>query len=307
MKIKSTIGAPILLIVVFALTAASRLIPAAGLAVSRSPYLAVTVIQLLVFALPSLFWCTLRGKEYRKSLRIRFFSPSAIILVVTASVLLISGSALIGAGMSAAFPEAFAVSSSASYSGIDTAPGVADGLFIVISLAIVPAVTEEVLFRGIMLTEYTSQGVFAAVLISSLAFAMGHFSFVRFPVYLFSGLVLAAVTFATRSLTASVIVHVLNNVFVVFFEDYVIFMAKKQNVSGVLIIFILACAFFISAVISAFEAASLYKSYGKGNADSSYLPEKKKKRSRLTDLSEALFSPTFLLAVVIFIVVSSIV
>ncbi len=305
MKIKPTIATPILLIVVFGLTAASRLIPAARIAVSDSPYLSVIVIQLLVFALPSVFWCTLRGKEYRKGLRIRPFSLSSVILIVSASVLLISGTGLIGAGMSAAFPEAFA-SSQTEYYGLSADAGVTDGLYLVIAMAIVPAITEEVLFRGIVLTEYTAQGVFTAVFISSLSFAMSHFSFVRLPVYLFGGLVLAAVTFACRSLIASVIVHVLNNVFVIFFEEKVIYMAKRQNVSSVLILFILACAFFIAAVVCAFEAAALYKAYGKGNADSGYLPEKKKKRTSLTYFSEALFSPTFLVAAVIFVVVSSI-
>ena len=169
MKIKSTIATPILLIVVFALIAASRMIPAAKIAVSDNPYLSVIVIQLLVFALPSIFWCTMRGKEYRGGLRIRPFSLSSIILVVFASVLLISGTALIGAGMSAAFPDSFA-SSRASYLSVAENAGLKDGLFIVIAMAVVPAVTEEVLFRGVVLTEYTSKGIITAVFISSLSF-----------------------------------------------------------------------------------------------------------------------------------------
>jgi membrane protease YdiL (CAAX protease family) len=298
MKIKQTTSASILLIVVFALIAAWQLIPAAREVLRTSPYLSVIVIQLLILALPSVFYCTLRGKEFRAGLRINLFPLSAIILIVSASVLIVSGSGLIGAGMNALFPEAFSASSSTA------AAGSADSFYYVIAFAVVPAITEEVLFRGIILTEFTSKGVFCAVTVSSLAFAMSHFSFVRFPVYLFSGLVLAAVTFAARSLIAAVIVHLVNNIFVVFFEDYVMYLTRRQNVSSVLIIFILAVAFFIAAVVTAFEAASLYKSYGKANRDSSYLPDKKARGSLLRAFSESVFSPAFLIAAVIFVVVS---
>ena len=306
MKIKPTTAAPLLLIVVLLLTAAGRLIPAAKLAVNGSPYLSVIVIQLLIFALPAVFYCTLRGKEFRRGLRIRPFSLSSVILIVSASLLILSGAGLIGAGMSAISPEAFSSSSPVASAGVGfgRGSGVFDGLYVVTAFALAPAITEEVLFRGIMLTEYTGRGIFCAVMVSSLAFAMSHFSFARFPIYLFSGIVLAAVTFATRSLVASMIVHLLNNIYVIFFEDYVIYLAKRQNVSSVLILFILACLFFIAAIVTSFEASSLYKTYGKTNADSSYLPDRKKRGSVLKAFSESVFSPVFLAAVVIFVVVT---
>ena len=65
-----------------------------------------------------------------------------------------------------------------------------------------------------------------------------------------------------------------------------------------------AGAFFIAAAVTAFEAASLYKSYGKANRDSSYLPDKKTRGSVLRAFSESVFSPAFLIAAVIFVVVS---
>lgn len=303
MKLKSVIATPILLIVVFGLISAGRLIPAARIAADSNPYLSIIVIELIVFALPSVFYSTLRGPEFRRGMRIRFFPLSSIIMILSASVLIIAGSALLGTALSAAAPEAFSSSSTFTVSiGSDT--GVFDGLYVVIAFALVPAITEEILFRGIVLSEYTRQGVFCAVFISSVTFAMSHFSFIRFPIYLFSGMVLALVTFATRSLVASIVVHLFNNVFVIFFEDYVIYMARRQNISSVLLIFILACAAFVAAIVTVFEASSFYRSYGKGNADSSYLPEKSKSRSGVRAFSEAVFSPTFLILTVIFVVVT---
>ena len=151
MKIKPTTSASILLVVVFSLIAAWQLIPAAREVLRSSPYLSVIVIQLLIIALPSVFYCTLRGKEFRAGLRINFFPLSAIILIVSGSVLIVSGSGLIGAGMNALFPEAFSASSSTP------AAGAADSFYYVIAFAVVPAITEEVLFRGIILTEFTAK------------------------------------------------------------------------------------------------------------------------------------------------------
>ena len=304
MKFKSNLAAPILLIVVFGLVTLSRFIPAARLAANENPYLAAIVIQLLIFALPSLFFCTLRGSEYRSRLRLRLMPLSSIIFMIAAAALLVTGSFLLGTLMYSAAPEAFKSSSPGTYAAFAMNPGVFDGMYLVLAFALLPAITEEVLFRGIILTEYTSYGVACAVIMSSLTFAMSHFSFVRLPIYLFCGLILALVTFATRSLIASVIVHLVNNIFVLFFEDYVVSVAKRQNISSILALFILLSVAFIAAIVMAFEASSIYRSYGKNNADSSYLPDPGEKRSRVRAFSEAFFSPAFLILLVLWAAVT---
>ncbi len=287
-KAKSTVVAPILLIAVFGLLIASNFIFSARQGGNDDPYLARIVFQLITFALPSLFFCTLRGAEYRSGLRIRLMPASTIIFMVAAAALLITGSLLLGILMNSVAPESFKPSS-----------GNGNVVYTVIAFALLPAITEEVLFRGIILTEYTSQGVACAVAMSSLTFAMSHFSFVRLPIYIFCGVVLAAVTFATRSLIASMAVHLVNNVFVLFFESTAVNIARRQNISSVLALFILISVALIAAVVMAFEAASIYKALGRGNADSSYLPDPGEKKGAVRSFSEAFFSPTFLILVVL--------
>ncbi len=304
MKIKSTLAAPVLLIVVFGLVTLSRFIPAARLMANDNPYLATIVIELLIFALPSLFFCTLRGSGYRSRLRLRLIPLSSIIFMIAAAALLVTGSFLLGILMYSVAPAAFTASSTSTYAAFAMNPGIFDGVYLVVAFALLPAITEELLFRGIILAEYTSQGVACAVIMSSLTFAMSHFSFVRLPIYLFCGLVLAAVAFATRSLIATVIVHLVNNVFVLFFENYVVYVAKRQNISSILALFILLSIAFIAAIVMAFEASSIYRSYGKNNADSSYLPDPGEKKSRVRAFSEAFFSPTFLILLVLWAAVT---
>lgn len=302
LKVKSTISAPLLLCAVLGLISLTRILSPEKLGLEEDPYLSVIIIQLVIFALPSLFYCTLRGADYKSRLRIKMVPAAGIILIVCAAILMAAGGGLIGVLTYNITPEGFTSSSSAQFANFAMNSGVFDGVYLLIAFALLPAMTEEFLFRGIILTEYSSQGMMCAVIMSSLMFAMSHFSFVRFPIYFFSGLLLAAVTLATRSVIASIIVHTINNIFVLFFEDFVLYIAGRQNINSVLFIFILACAAFISAIVMAFEASSIYRTYGKDNVESDYLPDVKKKK--FTSFSEALFSPTFLILLVLYLTVT---
>ena len=57
-----------------------------------------------------------------------------------------------------------------------------------------------------------------------------------------------------------------------------------------------------AASLAAFEASSIYKGYADNNVDSEYVP--KKKRSLPSALLGSMFSPFFLLLVVMFIVMT---
>ena len=227
MKSKDTVFAPILLVCVFLLLGSGSWLLSTGslgekqLGLAENPYLAAVVLQLLVYALPSLFYCRIRGSEFRDRLRLKLPSFSHCLFLLYAAVLLIGGSALISVGMYTLFPESFAVGSADTYTAFARNAGIFDGLYLVLAFAVLPAVTEEFLFRGIMAASYERLGVSMAVFVSALTFAMSHFSFSRFPVYFFSGLILSVVVYATRSLPAAVLVHGLNNIFVLFLKSKV--------------------------------------------------------------------------------------
>ena len=297
---KSAIFTPILIAVVLLLILASDVLPAGSLGLNENPYLSVVIIQLLTYAVPALFYCRIRGKEFTPKLRLRLFKPSRLLYLFYATVFMLGGSLLLSVLCYTAFPTAFSSSGATTYAAFAMNGGFVSGAYIVVAFSVLPAITEEFLFRGIVIGEYEQGGAVLASVMSALTFAMAHFSVARLPIYLFSGLVLAAVTYATRSVVASMIVHAVNNAVVLLAEKYVLHIVDKQNVSLVLFLIILGLAIVLFGMLMCFEAHNIYRMYAESNAPSEYVP--RKKTSGIVRIAKTFFSPTFLIVVIIYIV-----
>lgn len=302
MKNKAALYTPVLLIVVYLFLVAVKFVPSEVLGIDENPYLAVVILQLLIYVVPALFYCRVRGREFTGRLRIRLPKPGHILLIFYASVFLICGNALISMGMYHILPELFASSAASGYAAFAMNSGIFDGMYMVIAFAILPAVTEELLFRGIIVGEYEDYGPTFAVLLSALTFAMSHFNLARLPVYLFCGIVLALVLYATRSLIAAVIVHTLNNVSVLLLEKYVLHIAEKQNISMILFIIILVTIALVSLILLCSEAGGIYRGYAEDALPVDY--GRSVGTGLFTKVAETYFSPTFLILVVIFITIT---
>ncbi len=299
---KAGIITPILLIVVFGLILAANYIPDRILGINQNPYIIVVIITLLTYALPSVFYWYIRGADFMQRMRISFFGTQHILYLFHASVFMLSGVVLVSMLMYNISPEAFSASSVTEYAAFAMNDRFFDTLYIVTAFAILPAAAEEILFRGIVIGEYDRYGAPIACLMSAAVFAMSHFSLVRFPIYLFSGLVLSVVFFTTRSVFASIIVHALNNTVVLLCEKYVLYIVDKQNVSLVLLIILLAGAAIVSAALMSLEAHNIYGGYADSNVPSDYAREAK--YSLFARIAEAFFTPTFLILVIMFIAAS---
>ena len=174
------------------------------------------------------------------------------------------------------------------------------GVYAIVAFAILPALCEEFLFRGIIIAEYESVGVAAAVLFSSLTFAMSHFSFVRLPVYLFAGLCLALILYVTKSLFAAMIVHAAFNTFSMLGEELCYRIIHRQG--AVMFIFALSVLLAVFLIICLGQAERIYSYYGATDADSSYRTEKKKRLSPVA----AVLSPPFLALCALYIIMGAI-
>jgi len=298
-KSRETLWTPLLLVFVFALLYFIGFVPADRLGMEENPYLAIVVLELLIYAVPSLFYCRLRGSEFSAGLRLRLPGMNHLLYLLYAAVFLIGGGALISIGMYTLFPESFAAGSSEMYTDFARNAGIFDGLYLVLAFAILPAVTEELLFRGIAIASYEKMGVSTAVILSSLAFAMSHFSFVRFPVYLFSGLVLAGALYTTRSLAGPMIIHGLNNAFVLFGEKYLLHIAEKRSISIILFLIIVGFITLVAALLMCVEAGNLYAGYARENVPSEYAV--RRRGGNGPAFAQSLFSPGFLALVVLFV------
>lgn len=300
-KLKATMFTPFLVIVVFLLVCAVQLLPDEVLGLTDNPYLAVVVIQLITYAVPSLFYYKLRGRNFSQKMRLRLFRPGTILFLVYAALLLISGVFLLSILMYTVSPDAFVSDTAAGYASFAMNKRFFDGAYIVIAFAVLPAVTEEFLFRGIVIAEYERFGALIAVIMSSSMFAMSHFSFARFPIYFFCGIVLSCVTFATRSVIAPMVIHTLNNAAVLLFEKYIIGIVDKHNVSVTLLLIILVGITILSAMAMCFEAGSIYREMSDRNIQSEYAYGADRKNGFFIRFSESFITPAFLLLVIIFI------
>lgn len=78
-------------------------------------------------------------------------------------------------------------------------------------IAIIPAITEEIAFRGIVLNFLRQYGDGFAILVSSMLFGIIHGNFVQIPFAFIVGLVCAVLVVKTNSIIPSILLHLLNN------------------------------------------------------------------------------------------------
>jgi len=134
--------------------------------------------------------------------------------------------------------------------------------YLILAYAALPAICEEFVFRGVLCATLEERGLLPAIAYSSLAFGMLHFEFSHLPVYIFAGLLLCAVMYATRSLIATVILHFAYNLFGLFGQptltQFYLYTGSTELFSFLLLLILL-----VSAIVFCGEASRAYRSYAR--------------------------------------------
>lgn len=264
-------------------------------------YLSVVFLQMMIFLIPAAVWCRFSGEKYIRSLRIRMIKADSIILILSASVLMISGGVLLSllfGGLD---------SLSANFTLYDTFTSKDDGtapvkLYLILAYAVLPSICEEFVYRGILCREYEKGGVMRAVIISSLFFGLLHFNLPNLPVYIFAGVILAMTMYATRSLLGAVIAHFLYNLFGLFGQPY---MNTFYNITGSteLFVIILGILFLASGAVFCAQASRLYKLYlGKSYPANYRKPEIKGFENIRNSYIEVLIKPSAIACYALYII-----
>lgn len=237
-------SAPLLILGIFFLLFLSRMmylfLP--KVAESSGEYLTAVLLQLIIFPVPTYIYFRLRASESTKILRQRTSFKNAklshLFLILSAIIILISGCTLLAmlCGM---------MQSQASFTLYGTFRSSYDGtagsaIRLILAYGILPAVCEEIVFRGIICSEYERHGILYSSLVSALFFALVHFDVFAFPVYLFSGLVLAFVMYSTRSVICSIAVHLGYNLFGIFVQAGLSGYCNSTGSVGLLVIVLIA-------------------------------------------------------------------
>lgn len=302
MKIKGIHAAPALLIVISALIAAAERLDLSKLYGNSNPYLTVMVIELCCMGLPAVFFCLLRGGEYKGKLPLRPLRLSHLPISVYALLVIVCGCIALSILMYNLFPEAFAASAVSASSEAIADHGQTDSIYAALAFGILPALLEEFLFRGIIFAEYSSWGGAAAVIMSSVTFSMLHFNPVRMPIYLYCGIILALLTAATGSFIPAMLVHTANNVFVLYFESYIYKVAGKHSGGLIMLAFLVITALLIFAALFFSASEKLYRTKSEKNEPSPMIRQRSTGDAPL--LVQALVSPTFIILVVFYLVAS---
>ena len=269
----------------------------------ENEYFTVVILQLMIFLLPGAIWCKYRGEGYLHGLRMRLPRPSSFLLIISGTLLMISGGLLLSVlfGGLDALSKNFSLYDTFTSKGNGTVPS---NLYLIIAYAIIPAICEEFIFRGILCHEYEKGGVVRAVVFSSVFFAMLHFEPRNILTYLFSGAILALVLYASRSLFAAVITHLLYNIFCLFGQRYMNTLYKITG-SETFFIFIIAFIFLLSAALFCRQGAKLYKKHLYDGVSSSYRkPVAKTPEEIRASFLEVLLQPATILCIIFYIVAS---
>jgi len=235
------IPAHFLMLITVALSVLGRLISQSGFFDSfkgNTVYIAYTVMSLVIFVLPAVIYCAARRRTPKKTY-LRTFSPEVFPLIFISLALLVSLVAL----------EQYSVAYIFSYRVTQAVPYNASVAGTVLVSALLPAICEETLLRGVLQAEYSRYGggmtgIFACAVI----FAILHFDLPFFFIYFTAGLVLGVVTHVTHSVIPAMLLHFANNLFALFLADSMTFLANER-IGGAFLMILLTIACFVFLLI----------------------------------------------------------
>lgn len=292
--------APLILVLCnFILLLISRLIDA-RLLDRDSEYVGVILIQVLIFIIPAILYCKLRGERFAERIRLRVPRISHIPFLLYLLVVMIAGSLLtsiLTGGIRSLEGNFTLYDTFVARTGTPT-----ETAYAILAYAFLPAVGEELTYRSILCSEYEKRGVGVAILASALMFAMLHFSLAHFLTYLFLGLLLACAMYTTRSFLAPILLHVCYNVFCLFGQPYLSAFYVNAG-SNEIFIFCVVVLFLLFAAFAAGEARKIYHIHAKKNISSDYTQALPWRRLPPT-LLETLLSPVAAVCLVIWLITS---
>jgi membrane protease YdiL (CAAX protease family) len=296
MKLKPYTSAPALCAVIYALLLTLPHILPGG----EADVFAAPVLQLLIFVLPAFIYIRIRGERLSGKMRFSLFSADKIFITVIASAGLILAGILWTCALNAIGVTSDATGSNSVYDSFI----MNDGLNIItfISAAVLPALFEEAVFRGVVLAEYERGAPKRGIIFSSLLFAMLHFSLTQFVFYFAAGIMLALLTYAARSIIPAIIAHFAYNIFSLLGQSYID--ALLQTVGSVFVfVFVILLLFLLCITLFTADCGRIYQSYSKINLQKNLVPEYTKYEGddgKLPRLREVILSPSLIICVVIF-------
>lgn len=295
-KLKPATKVPLLVIVIYSLLAASSALTFLWGKDENSAFASAIVIQILVFVMPTIFYSRLTSLSFSKKLNLRLFPPTKIVLIIGLLCVMIFGSLTVSLLWSSLIDIP-------SDGGIPTSIYSMNPIYVIVAFCVVPAVCEEFVFRGVLLCEYSTYGPLAAITITSVLFAMSHFSFTELPTRIFCGIILAAALYMTKSLFAPMLLHLANNLVSVYLLPYVNAVVLQPR-GALFSVFIVGTLFLAGLIIVFREGESVYFEFAYDPAYSGGRRDRDKAPGKKDSALVAFFSPTLIICLLMFVILT---
>lgn len=159
--------------------------------------------QFMLF-LPVGIYIIRHRKRFLSKIRFKMLKPSTMALLVIFTITITPVMSFINS-LSLLFADSVIT---------ETITGITSNSTVLVSflaIAILPAIFEEVAFRGVFYSEYSSISPRKAILLSGLMFGMLHMNLNQFMYAAAMGMVMALIVEATDSILSTMIIHLINN------------------------------------------------------------------------------------------------
>ncbi len=186
-----------------------------GLLQYRLGLLGISINEIFLLAVPGILYAKFRGLSLKKTFPFRKPSFEEILLVILLTALVIAPIAILVHLQEKVWPLPQKVE--AFYKDLLFKKGPIDIFIKILVLAVIPAVCEELFFRGLlqsMLVPYF--GSWKGILLVSLFFSMAHLNPWYFLYYFFLGLYLSGLRHYKNNLALCILAHLANNLYSLF-------------------------------------------------------------------------------------------
>lgn len=164
-------------------------------------YVALVCIQIFAIVIPLVGFVLLKNADFRTIIKTRRLNAPTVVVCALIGIFaqpvasLINSPVIMGLGQGGVSPA------------VNTPQNFVEYLFGIVAVALIPAICEELLMRGVILHATEKYGYRLSLVISSVWFMLLHNSFENALGMLFLGFVLCYAVWMTQSVYAGIIIH----------------------------------------------------------------------------------------------------
>ena len=155
-------------------------------------------------------------KKFGINFGVKKFSPLFILYALMIGLGMIFGLGFVNDGITR-FIESIGGTVARSYIAANTLP---EYIIYSVTVCALPAVSEELFFRGTLLNAFDKKDQLTAVFVTAFCFALYHLNVAQFAYQFIYGILLGVMTVSAKSIIPAIVAHFINNFTVITFQFF---------------------------------------------------------------------------------------